>query len=260
MALSQFTSLLVVASENTCPKPHKALHGGKLQPIGNFHTNPRLLSYPSQEREALGCLVALPPVPRPQARTTTHSTEKASHTTHTGQATPSSLPSPRPLAQRPSNRPCMLSMPILMSSSPISLPRTSSCGSELRGRMRSVEARGTPPSPSMAVPQESVSATCVIRRTGQSGSNHRSKVKLNDFDVEFHSTIHLACRYYRVLLCTHQPFPLEHDQDRYMHEAWHLACTKHEVNHKASNDVLNLVRSFGLFFLRRTVSPDQTAQ
>jgi hypothetical protein len=77
-------SLLVAASEKARPKPHKALHGGKLQPIGNLNTNPRLLSYPSQQPEALGCLVVLLPVPRPQAHTTTHSTEQASHTTHMG--------------------------------------------------------------------------------------------------------------------------------------------------------------------------------
>ncbi|KAF8505173.1 hypothetical protein JB92DRAFT_3098557 [Gautieria morchelliformis] len=102
-----------------------------------------------------------------------------------------------------------------------------------------------PASPTSAGGQPSVSVPRVIRRAGETESKHRSKIKIKDFDPEFHSTIHLACRYYQVILCTHEPFPLENEQDRYLREAWQLACAEHEVNLKANRDVLNLVKQRG---------------
>ncbi|KAF8511395.1 hypothetical protein JB92DRAFT_3177185 [Gautieria morchelliformis] len=53
----------------------------------------------------------------------------------------------------------------------------------------------------------------VVRRTSTPIPGHRSKVKLTDFDAEYHTTINLACRFYRVILCTEHPFPLDHEQE-----------------------------------------------
>ncbi|KAF8531958.1 hypothetical protein JB92DRAFT_2845510 [Gautieria morchelliformis] len=72
-----------------------------------------------------------------------------------------------------------------------------------------------------------------------------SKVKLTDFDAEYHATINLACRFYRVILCTEDPFPLGHDQDGYLREAWSLACKEHQVELGADSAAFNLIRQRG---------------
>ncbi|KAF8531839.1 hypothetical protein JB92DRAFT_3138632 [Gautieria morchelliformis] len=97
---------------------------------------------------------------------------------------------------------------------------------------------------------------------GQSDTGRRSKVKMTDFGLEYHSIIHLACRYYRVILCTTDPFPLEHDRVRLLREAWKLACSEHDMQVGASGDVFNMIKQRGSQVrgeLKRNARPVTTA-
>ncbi|KAF8510393.1 hypothetical protein JB92DRAFT_2940490, partial [Gautieria morchelliformis] len=100
----------------------------------------------------------------------------------------------------------------------------------------------TPPSEPEAPPNR---LPPVVRRTSTPIPGRRSKVKLTDFDAEYHATINLACRFYRVILCTEDPFPLDHDQDGYLREAWSLACKEHQVELGADSAAFNLIRQRG---------------
>ncbi|KAF8528281.1 hypothetical protein JB92DRAFT_3107239 [Gautieria morchelliformis] len=146
-----------------------------------------------------------------------------------------------PMSPQGSIHPRTSSTNLLRSSSPLSF-HSHSGSSEYPSGSSSIEGTGVPASPTSAGRQPSVSVPHVIRRAGETKSECRSKIKITDFNPEFHSTIHLTCRYYQVILCTHEPFPLENEQDRYLREAWQLACVEHEVNLKANRDVLNLVK------------------
>ncbi|KAF8506130.1 hypothetical protein JB92DRAFT_2964787 [Gautieria morchelliformis] len=100
----------------------------------------------------------------------------------------------------------------------------------------------TPPSEPEAPPNR---LPPVVRRTSTPIPGRRSKVKLTDFDAEYHATINLACRFYRVILCTEDPFPLDHDQDGYLREAWSLACKEHQVELGVDSAAFNLIRQRG---------------
>ncbi|KAF8583281.1 hypothetical protein K439DRAFT_1617596 [Ramaria rubella] len=76
-----------------------------------------------------------------------------------------------------------------------------------------------------------------------------TKVKATDYEEEFQSTILLACKYYRVILCTKDAFPVEIDADRFAWQAWQLACCEHEVQYTADHGIYKVDHdsSTGLF-------------
>ncbi|KAF8489745.1 hypothetical protein JB92DRAFT_3129305 [Gautieria morchelliformis] len=65
-------------------------------------------------------------------------------------------------------------------------------------------------------------------------------MKLTDFDLAFQPTTHLGCRYYLVIFGTNDPFPLEQDMDRFLWEAWQIACTEYDVKLGPTPEVFTL--------------------
>ncbi|KAF8500066.1 hypothetical protein JB92DRAFT_3124658 [Gautieria morchelliformis] len=221
-----FTSSLIAAPEKPCAQMCHTPNVGPLQPIGNFQANGTLQSHPSQRTESMIPQGALQPALRHQPLTTTRLSKQVVHGT--------------------GNSPHTSSTDLLRSSSPLSF-QSHSHSSKYPSGSSSLEGTGMPASPKSVGGQPSCLSPVSFAEL-----EDRVQTPLQDknyrFCPEFHSTIHLACWYYRVILCTHELFPLENEQDRYLREAWQLACAEHEVNLKANRDVLNLVRSFGLFF------------
>ena len=64
---------------------------------------------------------------------------------------------------------------------------------------------------------------------------------MKDYEITAQSTISLACRYYRVLICTENAFPNALDRERYAHECWELACQDLKHTLIATPDVYNVV-------------------
>ena len=82
-----------------------------------------------------------------------------------------------------------------------------------------------------------------ISRTGNL-SGGCSKVKVSDFEPEHRSTLSLTCGYYKVILCTEDPFPLEQEQDLFLQEAWKLACLDYKEKLHADRAIYNIVSPF----------------
>ena len=59
-----------------------------------------------------------------------------------------------------------------------------------------------------------------IFHTGNAPSRGHLKVKVFDFELEHCLTLSLTCWYYRVILCTEDPFSLQQEQDLFLQEAW----------------------------------------
>ncbi|KAF8586274.1 hypothetical protein K439DRAFT_1615265 [Ramaria rubella] len=72
-----------------------------------------------------------------------------------------------------------------------------------------------------------------------------TKVKATDYEEEFQSTILLACKYYRVILCTEDAFPVEIDADHFAWQAWQLACREHEVQYTADHVIYKVIKYRG---------------
>ncbi|KAF8586251.1 hypothetical protein K439DRAFT_1615249 [Ramaria rubella] len=85
----------------------------------------------------------------------------------------------------------------------------------------------------------------VTQVTPASAHPRKNKVKAGDYADEFHSTIILACKYYQVILCTEDAFPVEIDADHFARQAWQLACREHEVDYEADRGVYTVIKYCG---------------
>ncbi|KAF8586877.1 hypothetical protein K439DRAFT_1631168 [Ramaria rubella] len=100
------------------------------------------------------------------------------------------------------------------------------------------------------------------RTLGDVTSRRTKRPIAGDFVDKVESTILLAARYYRVLLCTGHAFPLELDSDLYAKQAWQLACQEHENHTLATPDVYKVLRQRGSQVrgeLKRVIQPLVTA-
>ncbi|KAF8587777.1 hypothetical protein K439DRAFT_1614074 [Ramaria rubella] len=79
---------------------------------------------------------------------------------------------------------------------------------------------------------------CELTSVPENSTHLRNnKVKAGDYDLEFQSTILLACKYYRVILCTEDAFPVEIKADCFARQAWQLACHEHEVEYTVDQGI-----------------------
>ncbi|KAF8465179.1 hypothetical protein JB92DRAFT_3136061 [Gautieria morchelliformis] len=85
----------------------------------------------------------------------------------------------------------------------------------------------------------------IVRRSEQANTGRQPKMKLTGFDLVFQSMIHLSCRYYPVIFGPNDPFPLEQDMDRFLWEAWQIACIEYDVKLGPTPEVFTLIKQRG---------------